>query len=263
VEPIDRHPRSLEPDDAALDTLLAQARWPEPSPASTQRLQRAWRRNWPARNVRLAYFAAAAVVVLSAGIALLLSLRDSHQAGIPSIAVAPVPGVPPAELRAPIAESKLYVADSREPTARERMAMCDISHRKRSRAKNPPARSTPPAPVAVPNLRWPPSTAASSQSRPASDGNSRIEDLLAELSSPRIAARYAAVRELARIDGPATTSMLIDLVEQNIHRREALAALLLCAANNDELARTYLADARESRGMEALVRSAEMQLKTF
>lgn len=271
MEPIERHHQDPEPDDVTLDALLAQARWPEPNAYSKQRLQLSWRQAWNPRPARWTRLAFAAAVVLTACITLRLSLRNATQEPqrhrVAFVAFAPLPR--PSLIQ--VSEPRLYQADSREPTARERLAMCELSPRKRSRTRTSPPTQTlsssdsgvhpsldPAASIEsrVPQPQPPPSQ------RP-SGADDRIESLLAELSSPHVAMRYAAARELARVDGPATTALLIDLVERNVHRREALAALLLCAASNDVQASQYLADARAWRGMGGQIRSAELQLNTF
>lgn len=100
------------PDEAALDALLDQARWPEPSPQSTERLHTYWlslheehshRRIWP-----LVAATAAAVALIVAGSWFLIGPFDHHHTpslvrrpdsvAIPLAVTQSMPSRPPTDL---------------------------------------------------------------------------------------------------------------------------------------------------------------------
>jgi hypothetical protein len=224
-------PTQQQPDDAELDAMLSLARWPEPTRESTRRLERAWASVSPARRrvwkFPIAVAAAAAVVLLAFGVAVMTKTRSPE-----SVAVRPrVIALPTTTKshRPPV----LYVEGSRAPTARERLAMMSATPRRRSHAEPAsPSPAPPPAPsVAV---------------------------LLSDLDSPRSEVRYAAARELGRLNGPTTTAALVGRINAGKRPREAVAALL--SSKSDD-AVNVVRQLRASRQWSAIVQSAENQIK--
>jgi hypothetical protein len=280
VEPIDpAQPESSdaparEDDDARLDALLAQARWPESSDASQRRLLATWSVVSPAQprwRWRFTAAAAAAAILLASGVVLVQIQRSTHVVTAPSVSVSPAPVLPAPEVAIRPNSSKeaprppaLYVAGSREPTPRERLLTSDSPRRDRNGAIDDNAsllrHATPEsiqaylARVADRQTRW----AALS----ALDGlpNPPVDALLEQLSNPRVALRYAAARALGRIDGPATTAALVGQIERGDRRRESVAALLCSRGEN---ASAVVADIRSSSHLAAVVRSAEVQLNSY
>ena len=112
-----------QPDDHTdgdpLDRLLAEARWPEPSPDAITRLEHAWDRTKPARLRRpKLWWPAAAAVLLVAIAAASLLLRKSPQ----QITKAPTP---PETLATPPQPTPIIA--SRAPSLWEQAAMLDGS----------------------------------------------------------------------------------------------------------------------------------------
>jgi hypothetical protein len=80
--------------------------------------------------------------------------------------------------------------------------------------------------------------------------------LFAALGDARIAVRQSAIRILAEIDGPQNTARLEAMVNRNIHRREAIDALVQIRSTD---AKDFLAAAARSPDFGAIVLSAMLQ----
>jgi hypothetical protein len=89
-----------------------------------------------------------------------------------------------------------------------------------------------------------------------------VEALLRALEGPRIDERFAAARALAEICGArGAGDRLRRMIESNQHRREALAALMLC---RDAAASEFLERARANRSIDSEIRALESELaKSF
>ena len=85
-----------------------------------------------------------------------------------------------------------------------------------------------------------------------------IQELMAALSAANVADRFAAARALGHIDGPQTTAELASRIENNITRRECLAALLLSRGKE---AKIIVAEARRSPLLEPLVLALQSELQ--
>lgn len=299
MEPTDQQPpddRGLDDEDRRLDALLAQARWPAPGEASTRRLEATWARVSPARRQRrwiaspaLRFAAAAAVLIAVTAVALLLENSEPKQAMMPvprpvevKQSVVPLvqvsdPGLPEDATVRPV----FYEPHWREPTARERLAMCAEMRRMPRKAR---AVETQPTNVnetvepsenraqamlregSAASVREYLQLVGSAETRHAAlnalDGVAQppVEAIFGELSNPRIAIRIAAARALARINGPETVAILVNRVGRDVDRREALAALLCTEAED---AQAFIAEARASRHLAPMVRSIEIQLQSF
>lgn len=248
MEPIDDKPRNVDDDDA-LDSLLAQAKWPEPSERSTRRLRVVWAAVSPARasdsrRIFLPISFAAAVVLVAAMLAVVMILR--HEPARELSVFAPAPTAPQEAILPPVTAhcsatstvasvpvtSLLYEPGWREPTVRERLAMYAELRKPRG------------------NALW-----ARTASPPAD-----VTALLKRFSDPRVAVRISAARSLGGIESAETTALLIQQVNRDICRRESLAALM---CSRDESAAAFVAAARNSSDLSPIVRSVEFQLKNF
>ena|GEM_PF-4308292 len=85
-----------------------------------------------------------------------------------------------------------------------------------------------------------------------------MQELIAALNAANVADRIAAARALGHIDGPKTTAELVSRIEQNISRRECLAALILSRGKE---AKTAVAEARQSPQLEPLVLALQSELQ--
>jgi HEAT repeat protein len=83
-----------------------------------------------------------------------------------------------------------------------------------------------------------------------------IESLFAALGDPRMAVRWSSANALARIDGPAVTARLANLADADVHRREAVAALVRIHTPQSQ---QFIASAMHSRELSSIVRSAIAQ----
>ena len=108
-----------------LDSLLREARWPEPSPESLRRLEEHFRGLHPPRSARLWWpAAAAAVLALAVGTRIWLTRAGPQQPSKPKEAVAKDPDAQAGRLRAEIAqldaEAESHIAAVRVMLAMER-----------------------------------------------------------------------------------------------------------------------------------------------
>jgi hypothetical protein len=86
--------------------------------------------------------------------------------------------------------------------------------------------------------------------------NPPVDGLVAQLDNPDARVRFAAAKALGRINGPAVTARMAALVERDVHRREALAALMY--SRGKEAAR-YLDAARKYPELAAAIDSVQVQ----
>lgn len=271
-------PEAAVDDDARLDALLAQARWPEPGDDARRRLEAAWTRVSPARawwrrqTPRRFAMAAAAVVALASGVTLLRLLQPERAVTGTAISVVPPPApvtVSPVEIspNAPTAlptpPPTLHVAGSREPTARERLLTLEASSRARNHGGEDARLLRRATPESIEAYL---ARVADRQTRSAALAaldrlpNPPVEALLDQFANPRVAIRYAAARALGRIDGPATTAALIERIERGDRRRESIAALL---CSRGEHASNAVGGIRSSTQLAAVVQAAEVQLRSY
>lgn len=206
-------------DDAALDRLLAQARWEEPTAAEEYRLREEWVELRRRRRIGpMLYVAAAAAIVIVAGMALLrIPAPVDHLVDVKMLAIQPEPDDSP-------------LIDSRAANSYEMLLMMQA-------AKVVPSKS-----VVVADV--PPARQPEPQIDP------RVLRLVNQLGDPLVKNRYDAARELAHTDPPVVVPILAEMVEQGVNRREALAALML---SRDPLALSVLAEVRTSPTIEAQV----------
>jgi hypothetical protein len=184
-----------DPTEAALDRLLAQARWEEPSEESHQRLVTGWtarsRKRRQTRWIRIG-FAAAAVIALMVGIAALrVNPPRPIEVAIESVDPVKYLSINPAPME----------TQSRPANLAEQLALMQLA-------------GTPkPAPRPV------------AEERPQPDPV--LEGLFAKLNASTIAERFAAARELAdaAVGQPQVVARLTTMVKDDKNRREALLAL--------------------------------------
>lgn len=278
---MNRHDRESNEPTEELDRLLSRAHWPEPTPESTRRLEQFYvtrRRKWPIRIVRAAVAAAAAV-------ALAWMLFPSKAP------VAPLAGNLPHRRDSTPAATVEWpdLSASRPPTELESLLLSALEHRQSatvassSAANRAPsgsnfgsAEDTVPVVVDAANPADSGTLAAGSAEAVAAfldwverspdaalaalaaldDAPLPVEAFFLTLGDARFSRRTAAARVLGHINGPEVTHRLAQLVDQDIHRREALIAL---AWSRGTEAQAYLAAATTSPQIGALVRSILLQ----
>jgi hypothetical protein len=251
-----------------LDDLLAVARWPDMPADASQRLRHQWseitKRRPSATGWRKMSIAAAAVILLLAGVWVSIPVR--HDVSSPPRTVvmktvsvvaraALVPSRPanPAELAVALTAANLApepaittVADTsstHRPETLETLLRRDSAagvDRCLRMTENGHDRE---AVAALKSVRGP-----------------AVDRLFARLDDPKVAVRLAAARLLGKVDGPAVTERLAEMVGENRNRREALAALM---QSDGPEARQFVARAQGTRNLEAVVRSIAVQLKSF
>jgi hypothetical protein len=289
-------PNQMPSDDPALDALLDTARWPEMSAESNERLRRQWLRNcrrshWPAI---LSKISVAAVVALAASLWLIAriskprlehavrtskplviveaSSSNNPYAGRPAtplevgmlrLAEKPpgksvksstvVPSVQPPD---PVREVASNPVNGIDPIILADRAILSNDPQEQRRligelVAGGPARCGP----AMLNVLG---TRAGESADTDLRSNSAVwtDCLFASLDDGRIAVRQSAVRILAEIDGPQTTARLEGMVNHNIHRREAIAALVQIRSTD---AKDFLAAAARSPDFGGIVLSAMLQ----
>ena len=197
--------------DERLDELLAEARWPEPSEASTQRLRDRW---LSLHSRRVAYWpiAAAAAVLIVIGSAIWFGMRPATVQPPTVVVVAPAPGI---EKPLPVAPPS---ALSREPTLRERLVILSSSPT--------PAK---PKPATQPKRKLDPETRFRLAIDAARDdkldeamtllkplSREDVEARLAELVRDRsdAARRASAVRLLGEVAGEGSFPLLMKLASE-------------------------------------------------
>jgi hypothetical protein len=211
-------------DDAALDRLLAQARWDEPTAADEYRLREDWMHLRRRRRIApVLYLAtAAAVVVMVAGT--LSVMRPAPEKVVqrnekPPVMLVTQGDEPPASL-----------IPSRPATAYERLIAMQSGG------------SAPVGTVPQPAVRL----------------DSGMQKLVDQLGDPLVNRRYEAARELARSGEPQVVPVLQEMVQEGVNRREALAALLL---SDDPSAARALSEVRTSRTIDAQVIALSIELQ--
>lgn len=259
-----------DPAEQALDRLLQQARWHEPSPQQKQRVRDGWLALSHRRRIMPPLWtAAAAAVVLVVGGAATIVLRQS-------------PVVQPhSEKFFAIVTDEPKPADLVRPaTAYEKLALISATRTPSRQAATPiPLQTQPPVPsiaqlqLQVRNPASPirgtaihamlkrndhagmnaylnclndPSLQDQAMAVLVGMSDPPREALLNELNNPIVANRQAAAQALGAICNAELVERLGEMVESNINRREALAALL--AAKNasamamlDDVARRHAA----------------------
>lgn len=281
-------------EDRTLDELLAQARWPEPSNESTERLRRQWMSLHRPRIGQPAIWAAAAAVLLAIGLAAWVNMPSRH-IEIP----APLVHGPDVNVETPtVRQSKIAW---REATLHERLALLSAS----SSASPKPALPAPAPPkqdvAAVPPLHHESVPAIVTLARTARSGDARAqacsallargdaesinaflslvldpatrnsalaalhdapdgaaEALLAALDHRRVDYRLAAAKSLGSLcEHGGVGARLQQMVRENDNRREALAALVSCPGKP---AADFLRVARFRPSIESEVRAVQSEL---
>jgi hypothetical protein len=184
-----------DPTEAALDRLLAQARWEEPSAESRTRLVEQWtalsRKRQSRWRIGLGLAAAAAIAIAFGIAALRLTRPRPIDVAIESIKPVTYLSINPAPME----------TQSRPANLAEQLALMQLA-------------GTPkPAPRPV------------AEERPQPDPV--LEGLFAKLNASTIAERFAAARELAdaAVGQPQVVARLTTMVKDDKNRREALLAL--------------------------------------
>jgi hypothetical protein len=250
-------------DDAALDELLSQARWPEPSVGSEARLRAAYlqvraprQSNWMLHAVT----AMAAVLAIACGIWFVA--QSQHKPSGPIVLVPQWPSVPSVPVtqaeKVPLvrtlgpAERLVLIADKRERAARKatqqqpappkdplaQLRRLDSSAltRMATATTDAPRRRDAISVILERNdlqsflyfvLR--PSTRDDAIAVLHAMPNPPTQELLAELNHQQVDYRLAAAKALGGICNHEIDRKLMTMVATNNHRREALAALLSCS----------------------------------
>ncbi|HEX4795277.1 MAG TPA: hypothetical protein VH370_15890 [Humisphaera sp.] len=86
-----------------------------------------------------------------------------------------------------------------------------------------------------------------------------VQQLIAALNTSRVTDRLSAARALGHIDGPYTTAQLVSRIQNNVNRREALAALLLSRGNQ---ARIAVAEARQNSALAPILAAVQSEFTT-
>jgi hypothetical protein len=283
-------------DELELDALLARAQWPQLPPGAHERLRGTWRASFGrARSLRPWLTGIAATLAVAAGTLVLLRhnpLRQQSEPQVQSNAMRPQ-----AQVR-PIAVTTIVVKErSREPNPYERFLAGPVLRTPARQATTAPAtqrldRSRVPVAPGAPPPGAPAMSAAELERRrvqglvmssnrgdvreflqlvldvrtreSALDALAELHDrapldlLARELNNGRVEHRYAAAIALGSACDAQVVGRLCAMVKRNLHRREALAALLQC---HDPAAARYLDAARGDPVIDAEVRSVQAQLK--
>lgn len=250
-----------------LDDLLAVARWPDMPADASQRLQRQWSeiaKRRPSASGWRKISIAAAVILLLAGVWVFMSVRHDVPSPPRTIVMKTVPAATPI---------------ARVPSRPANPAELAVALTAANLAPEPAATTVADAPSTRPPetlealLRRDPTTGVDRCLHLTASGHDRdaaaalksvrgpaVDRLFARLDDPRIDVRLAAARLLGKVDGPAVTQRLAEMVGENRNRREALAALM---QSDGPEARQFVARAQGTRDLEAVVRSIAVQLKSF
>lgn len=188
--------------DAALDHLLHQARWPEPTAEHRAALVDAWRDLAPRhpgwRIGRRSLAAAAAILlIVGGGIAL---LKLDRREGSPLADAQP--SVP--YLVTGVDIDQVPQVESRPANAYERLVIMSAKPAPRKLAAAHPPASPPNAPPV----------------------DSSVRTLVQQLNDPLVNNRFAAAKELANSNEPQVVNILTEMIDSGMNRREALAALM-------------------------------------
>jgi len=271
------NPEQFSEDDL-LDHLLAQAKWPEPTPQSVDRLRRLYFRTRGSDRVRaLLPIAAAAIIVITISAWVWMS-SPHRKKQIAVTSPSSVPIVP--------------AVQSRSPTSFEQAILYSIP-------KQPRKSGHTTKPSTQPSLQPPTTLAQLARQAPSGKGRQNLlssllrhrtanavslylqfvespqtrsdalaalddvpEPVIAEmfncLDDSRISTRMAAARALGRIDGPVITARLAAMVEQNQNRREALAALI---SSDGPDAMHFVARARHNLTLNSTIQVLQLELK--
>lgn len=254
-----------------FDDLLASARWPEPSRESIKRLESSWRsltvRRW---RIAPAMMTAAAAIVIVAGVWMFLT--SSHPPAAPLVAViAPTPvslDVPRLRGRALTSLERSILSaqilkESRKP-ATAKATTEPVTQARATSSANPPIvektpENKPRQPLAAPAVDIQLCLERIANESTRSEGLVMVDRsppptdaLIGRLADPRTEIRLAAALALGRIDGPATTRRLIQMVADNQCRREAFIAL---ASSRSKEAQAFMQQATQSSRLSGLARS--------
>jgi hypothetical protein len=244
----DETPNIDEASEQALDALLKQARFPQASAESEQRLRQRWialsRQRRMARAV--AIFAASAVIVLVIGVTIAVMTRP--EPNVPKyIAVLPDPPALP-------------TIQSRSANLWEQLVVRQVPDRKTGLPATRPAVARAPQAVDVTHILNDvanPMTRATALQSLRQMSNPPVERLAAELRHPLVQRRLAAARALGAVRDTRVTEVLGQMLAQDESRREVLAALML---SDDPSARDMLQSARRSRSIDAQCLALQSQI---
>jgi hypothetical protein len=193
--------------DDRLDELLAEARWPEPTPESTDRLRRQWTTLRGPRPLRYTWAAAAAVLIVI-GSAAWLHLRPQRVEITAPLAVAT------AEINVEATPTTPIRIASRDATLHERLALLSTSPPPQPRPAPPRPAQPRPAPQKVVTAEAP---------------HAHQESVSTLVTTARTAksneARAEALRALLARGDEQGTEAFLSLVLDPATRNSAMAAL--------------------------------------
>jgi len=246
--------------DQELDELLTQARWPQASSESSQRLRESWSELAARRTLRPSIWwsvgAVAAVLIIAIGAVWMVLDPFEKTQSVANSTPLPHPNSPTRERGVPSELSMRVIG--REPNLVELAYMQKFEKKRATTTTTKPANQASPSTLVItiaPPPEPKPTMTASERvakllDRPSSSAMQKYlamvmdpqtkrdalsaldqlkhpptDQLIAVLSSPRVDLREAAALALGRIDGPVTTRKLIQLIEADRSRREAFLAL--------------------------------------
>jgi hypothetical protein len=235
-----------------LDELLAQARWPDVPAESSARQRAQWSAISPSRRSRWKAWAlssAAAVVVVAAIV--WTNRSPTNSAVVVNIETQPSAAVTLSYPSRPVTRrDELLIRMAELRTSEHRVSRNDAAAHARQaaellervRAEMPGAVETVLDPQTPPAVR-----------------QGVINALFAQMEDSNVENRLIAARALADIDGPQTIARLGRMIDQNVSRREALAALVWSSRHSTDAAR-LLEQARRSPRLASSIRAIELTL---
>lgn len=233
-----------------LDDVLAAARWPEMPGEADTRLRVAWARiTGRRRNTTWSLRVAAGVmVVVGAWAAVVMTKRPVPPAAGPIAAIATVePPVLVPSRPANHAELAVAIAGRSRPVAPPRPIVAAVR--------------PDPEKVVTQALAWVrEKREADAVAAVRAAGEPAVDRLFARLAAPHVEERLNAARLLGRINGPRVTARLAAMVGENRGRREAIAALI---QSDGPAAQAFLREVRTWHGLGGVIRSVEVQLRSF
>jgi hypothetical protein len=282
--------------DEALDRLLAQAHWEEPSAAATQRLQWQWR----GISRRRIYTRIGQVIAAAAGLALVIGssvfwLRNHTEPQVKPplfLSVVPDPDVsrrvsaPQIPKSAPLVgqpltiDQKLALLSSSPQTAkppspakaaapRGAPAVADLPHllaearnpsadRRRAAMRGMLARTDSASMNAFLACLRDLSTHDDAVAVLRAAPNPPVNSLVAQLNSPLLANRMTAARALGEICDADVAEKLVQMVQTGTNRREAIAALL--SSSKPIAARSLAVASNGNRAVHAQIQAMKLEI---
>ena len=253
----ERDPSSPDP----LDGWLSEARWPEPTRISTERLRAQWKEiTAPRKSPLLPRVLAVAAAIAIVAVGILWSLRSETIPMDQPVAAAPI-RLPGREMTG--LERTLVAAQERKELLKKKQRVTTtVSEAAPGRSEgvyvkylSVPASSTKQSFPVRPFLDRVANVETRAEALESLDKihNPPTDELLEYLTGSRGDLRVPAALALGRIDGPVTTRRLIRMIEQNQSRREAFIAL---ASSRGRDAQRYVQAAAESERYAGIAKSA-------